>query len=736
MRFFWKLFKALNSAQNPWQVTMAITLGMLAGLTPMAGIQNLLFLFIALILNIHFGLFLVASALFAGIGYLFDPMFESLGYMLLTSEGLQAFWSACYDNGLMRLTYFNNTLVLGSMLFALIIALPLQLLLGWAIVRYRDVLSALLSKYPKLGFMGVLQASEKKDRTFRLMGIGVFGGIVGVIALFLLFLLDPIMKWSLEYGASAALNRDVRIGDVNVDVAEGSITISTLEVAGDKEGIDALSIAKTAVDIDLNALLFQQTHVESIVMQGMGFDTKATLKKNPTIAEVVKAASKSAGEKVSTTAADMKMELPKPKDLLAQAGLGSQKEVDAAKKEIAEMKAKWEKVYNEELTSESIEPLKAEFKTLQKKAKTKDPAKLLALKGDIDTFKSNVKAYKKRLETIQSDFKKDQARIKVLMAKVKKAGEKDYAHLKSTYTLDGSGALNVVGALFGKEVQSYIAMGKKYYAMAEPYLKSEKAEEVPVPPRGEGRWITFPSKLPQPDLLVKTTSINGLLKSQAFDAMIKNITDDQKKLGKAMTFTLKSDGDQIKGLLVDGEDNRLGKTVKDVVNFKARNLPLADKDFGALQLTASDLALDGTITLSGGTTLDGTTNAVFNNAKMELPGQSALVSDIIKSIDGFNVKIGVSGSTEQPSVTATSDLDKKLSAALKKSMQKEVDKYQKELKVLMDEQMKANLGGLGEASGGMPDISGAAGGQKEQLGGFDTDSLLKKEGGLKSLLPF
>ena len=59
--------------------------------------------------NIHLGLFFVSSAFFAGIAYLFDPVFERIGYALLTSEGLNGLWTVWYNIGLMRLSYFNNT---------------------------------------------------------------------------------------------------------------------------------------------------------------------------------------------------------------------------------------------------------------------------------------------------------------------------------------------------------------------------------------------------------------------------------------------------------------------------------------------------------------------------------------------------------------------------------------------------------------------------------------------------
>ena len=51
MQFLLKLFKALNSTQTPWQVTFAITLGMVAGLTPLSGIQTVVIFFLAFLLK-------------------------------------------------------------------------------------------------------------------------------------------------------------------------------------------------------------------------------------------------------------------------------------------------------------------------------------------------------------------------------------------------------------------------------------------------------------------------------------------------------------------------------------------------------------------------------------------------------------------------------------------------------------------------------------------------------------
>ncbi len=485
MQFLLKLFRALNSAQTPWQVTFAITLGMVAGLTPLSGIQTVVIFFLAFLLNIHLGLFFASSAFFAGIGYLFDPMFERIGYALLTSEGLNGLWTALYNNGLMRLTYFNNTLALGSTVVALVAAAPLYFLLGWSISHYREALGSVLSKYPKLGLFGILQASDKKDQLLRWWGAGVFAGVAVVLIVFTMLLADPLAKWALESGASTLLQRDVRIGSVDISFGEGAVDINRLEVAGSKEGIDAVSMEHMGFDIDLNALLFNRTHIEKIAINGMRFETEATLKKSVTKTDEDAQAVES--EAKSDKAFSMPtFELPDPKQVLANADLKSLKVYDEAQAELAKISAKWDEVAKNEFSDEALKTFQNDYEALKRKASSKDPKQLLELKDDFKTFKRKLKKRERRITSLQKEFNADQKRIKSLMAVIKNAPMQDYNNLKSTYSLDGKGAMNIVGTLFGKKVKGYVAMAEKYYTMLAPYLKSEKAPEETLPPRGQG----------------------------------------------------------------------------------------------------------------------------------------------------------------------------------------------------------------------------------------------------------
>lgn len=132
-----KLLKALNSDSAPGQIALAFALGLITGLTPLFSLHNLFVIFFACIVRLNFSAFLLATAFFSGIAYLLDPAAVALGESLLTHPDYQAFWTALYQSELFRVMALNNTLILGSLLIAIIAFIPVLLLSRWLISTYR-----------------------------------------------------------------------------------------------------------------------------------------------------------------------------------------------------------------------------------------------------------------------------------------------------------------------------------------------------------------------------------------------------------------------------------------------------------------------------------------------------------------------------------------------------------------------------------------------------------------------
>lgn len=743
MQFFLKLFKALNSAQRPWQVTLAITMGMIAGLTPIDGIQNFFILFLAFLLNIHLGLFFVSAAFFAATGYLFDPWFEQLGYAVLGADALQGLWTAFYNNGFIRLTHFNNTLVMGATLVSLLLAAPLYALLGWLIGRYRTVLAALLEKRPIFGSFGFLNATTKADPVLRWWGAGLFVVLVGAIATVAILLVDPLLKWAIERGGSLALQRDVRVGDVDTRFGEGAITVQRIEIAGDQKGVDVFSADLIRLDADLGAMLLDKVHIEKAIISGIGFDTPSTLEKSEATSKS-KQKQKGSGSEANGFALPA-FTFPDPKTLLAKADLKSVKVYDEAQKEIEAIKVRWQKVADEDLKQENLSELQADLQTMKKMSRSKSPKELLKLAQKVKAFKEKIDQRQKQLETLKRDFDRDRKRMTALIQEVQDAPADDYARLKSTYTLDQNGAMNVVGTLFGEKIKGYLGTARKYYTMISPYFsRGDTPPEAALPPRGEGRWMHYPQTVPSPDILIALTELDGIFKTQSFAGSIRDISDNQKALGRPITFKVTSDGPKVAGLLLDGEDNRLGDTAYDRINFKAGRIPTGPVDLKPLLLEQSNLATTGMVTLSGGDDLKGSGNFAFTDATMRAEGLSGKTEEIVTGIlDGlatFNVSSTLGGTLGAPTVGVKSDLDRRFSQGLGKAMQKELVQYQSSLQTLLNSDTAERLASLRSEQAGLSGIDGLIGDQNKMLGSL-ADEAGKLAGGglgdsLKNVLPF
>lgn len=152
-----KLLKALNSDSAPGQIALAFALALVTGLTPLFSFHNVFILLIACLVRINFGAFLLGTLFFSGVAYLLDPAAIALGESILTNPSMQSFFTELYQSDFWRATRFNNTLVLGSLVIAVIAFIPVLLLSKWLILAYRHKLMAWIDK---LKITKLLKASK------------------------------------------------------------------------------------------------------------------------------------------------------------------------------------------------------------------------------------------------------------------------------------------------------------------------------------------------------------------------------------------------------------------------------------------------------------------------------------------------------------------------------------------------------------------------------------------------
>ena len=137
----------LRDGQTPAQIAAGFALGSILGLSPMLTLQGALVWLVLLALDINLSAGLLAVTVFSLFAYLLDPVFHRVGYLLLVDvPALQGLWVWMYNAPIAPLTRFNNTVVMGSFVVALVLALPVYVGMQRFVIAYRTHLHSRIEK--------------------------------------------------------------------------------------------------------------------------------------------------------------------------------------------------------------------------------------------------------------------------------------------------------------------------------------------------------------------------------------------------------------------------------------------------------------------------------------------------------------------------------------------------------------------------------------------------------------
>ena len=153
LKLLQQLIKTLNSEGTPGQIAAGVAVGAALGLTPLLSLHNLVILAAIMLLNLSFPAAMLGWALAVPVGFAMDPLFDLVGRtLLLGTPALTPLWTGLTNLPVVPLTNVNNTIVLGSLVSWVVLALPIYFLARWGVGRYRARL------YPRLAQSRVFQA--------------------------------------------------------------------------------------------------------------------------------------------------------------------------------------------------------------------------------------------------------------------------------------------------------------------------------------------------------------------------------------------------------------------------------------------------------------------------------------------------------------------------------------------------------------------------------------------------
>jgi uncharacterized protein (TIGR03546 family) len=140
-----KFLAALNSGTKPGELALASVVAMFAAFT-LTPFNFLFYLFLILILNANTSMFFLMLLFFKAISLAIDPAGDIVGYAVLTAPPLQVLFTSLSALPVAPFTRFNNTLIMGGFIIAMIAAAPVWLGTRAFILYYRKNLQEKIEK--------------------------------------------------------------------------------------------------------------------------------------------------------------------------------------------------------------------------------------------------------------------------------------------------------------------------------------------------------------------------------------------------------------------------------------------------------------------------------------------------------------------------------------------------------------------------------------------------------------
>ncbi len=135
-------FKILNSNSNPAEVANAVCLGVMLGLIPKNNLLWYLIFVFFLFVRINKTAYFLITLLVSLIAPLTDSFFDVFGYKILTTPAFTPAFSKLLDIPFVAFTKFNCTIVCGSVVFSLLIYVPLFIICMIFIKFWRKTVTA------------------------------------------------------------------------------------------------------------------------------------------------------------------------------------------------------------------------------------------------------------------------------------------------------------------------------------------------------------------------------------------------------------------------------------------------------------------------------------------------------------------------------------------------------------------------------------------------------------------
>jgi uncharacterized protein (TIGR03545 family) len=369
--------------------------------------------------------------------------------------------------------------------------------------------------------------------------------------------------------------------------------------------------------------------------------------------------------------------------------------IDKLKSSYADLSVRYEG-YGKTISNIDFEKQSKELNTLidnisKIQIKTADDAKNAADQiKQLDEKRKELEKTYSDLKTIQTNFSKDYNEQKNMLKNINDNINKDVDSISSKLKLPVMSFDNLSKILVGTGLLKQADKILKYINLARKYMPEKSSKKATPEPRIKGMDMRFPLKGILPTLWIGNISVSGTSGGEGKDnentisvkGFVKNITSDQKLIGKATTFELEGHNNK-QFISIEGRFDRLKEIAQDKISFTMAGISAASLGIPETDYTPSFnkaiMRINADFIMTGGdfVTKQG---LLISNIKYDDKGNRLLAS-LWQGINTISAQsqmtILADGKT---TMNFSSDIDKQLNARFKSIIGDELNNTKQQIK--------------------------------------------------------
>ncbi|MFW6081557.1 MAG: TIGR03545 family protein [Desulfosalsimonas sp.] len=553
------------------------------------------------------------------------------------------------------------------------------------------------------------------NRFLRLPGLAVFAVIVAAATGVWFLVVDSVVKSVVQSAGTMAVGAKVELESADLSLLPLGLELTGLKVTNPEKPMrNAVAADTIKMRFDTSRLIRGKKIVEDMAVTGVEFDTQRKSsgalpdKKKPEEKKV------SAGRKLRSGFPELpSVSMEGARRILENEDLATVKEAEKLSSDALSAGQRFEKRLEELPDENTFLQHKQRLSQIRESGKSGGLLGAAGTAGEVRQVKKDIQADLDKLKMAKKEISETRSGLRENFRKLQDAPARDAQRLAQKYSLSPAGIANMSALIFGPNYADGVETALTWYLRLSPYVSGmmESRDGRKKPKRREGVDVSFDEGRKLPEYWVKTAEVSAELAGGGLSGKMRDISSDQKILGRPLEFDFSATG--IRGSASFDTQGRLDRPdpdrSEDTASFELRQYPIENLqllDRGGFSVALESAAVNaavGKIRIEDGR-LSGDMRAGFGSAGFQVKSGEEenffadALADTLGGISSFDLTAKMEGSPDQPGISISSDLDDRLKAGLKQT----IDKRQAKLKNELEEVISAETrGALKDAESGI-----------------------------------